>query len=239
MGEARRRQARDQEAGRYLRTALDQAARDAYAVQGATAFETSERAIALHEAGHAVAGVAIAGLLPSSIMLRPEADVHETYGPMVRLGTCVYPAGTLFNRAIDTRIDPIEIIISNAAYRLGSSLDEQLDAEGMLLGAAFRLGLPVRNRPALLVLSRMALANSLSTNKTAIERTAAALIARRDLEAAALADMLADVSRCDPPFAEWVVARIPECIQAAGGDVMTMLSRMRPAALKHLAGAAP
>ena len=43
--------------------------RHAYAKQGLAAFEITERATTLHEAGHAVAGVAMFGEVPDSISL--------------------------------------------------------------------------------------------------------------------------------------------------------------------------
>ena len=72
MGEAKRRAAagggRSLKLSEQLREALEpsikHAARIAYANQGEAAFEVTERATSLHEAGHAVVGYAIADDLP-------------------------------------------------------------------------------------------------------------------------------------------------------------------------------
>lgn len=249
MGEAKRRRAAGVKTG-WAKTPLSgfspqliEAMKHAYGMQGLAAFEVTERATALHEAGHAVVGRAIAGETPLSLTIGSQAIARSRSFGSPKIGLCEHSPGSLFNRDIDVRVEPPETVIEVAAfriagqaaeavcdpgdYRIGSSLDEDLEAQMILNGVAkVRLGLSPNNAPALTVLTRIATANVLWANRKAVERVAAALIESHALDQPALAELLANVARADPPIGAWVLTKLPLLIAEAGGDVRGMMGQL-------------
>jgi hypothetical protein len=181
---------------------------------------------------NAVAGTAMSGEAPLSLSLSLGIEAGKA-------GFCTYRNGARFNRWMDTRIAPPEEVIERAAYtiagqaaeavldlkdyRWGSSLDEQLETEAILNGLGLRLGLSMDNATALIFLTRVAVSMLLDENRDRVERTAAALIARRKLDQAGLPDLLAGVARPDPSVGQFVLAHVQATIGAENGNVRAML----------------
>jgi hypothetical protein len=232
-----------------MRTDLEAAVCKIFMEHGPAAFEITERATALHEAGHAVIAMSLAGLVPVSMTIGLCSAEHPMLGTRIRAGETLLEPGSAFNRILDVRIEKPQDVIENAAfhlagqaaealcdwkdYRWGSSLDEQYEAEAILNGVAHhRLGLPKRQWCALILITRIALFGILGSNRTVLERVAAALISSRKLERPELERLLADVPRANPPLGEWVLAETPAFIrQVPDGDLESMLddfeSKMR------------
>jgi hypothetical protein len=205
-----------------------------------------ERATALHEAGHAVAGFAFTRGVPSSVSLERHAHQDRDFGAAVRFGVCEWPADSLFGRDMDVRVDPPEDIIAVAAqrmagqaaeflcdqddYRAASSLDETVEADAVLLGLGqLRFGLSTSNAPAFILLTRAATWQTLATSRQVIERAAAQLITKQKLDQPELANLLADVSQPEPPIGKFVISQVDKCIEAADGDVRRMIARLAAA----------
>ena len=201
-----------------------EASRRAFAKQGAAAFGVTERATALHEAGHAVAGASIAGLVPVSVSLGTSTMHDPAFGEVLQFGCCEYSPGSLFARDLDVRVDPPEDVIAVAMqrfagqcaefmcdredYRDGSSIGEDMETQAVLVGLGeMRLGLSQANAPALVVLTRTITWQVLRANQAIIERIAAALIAKRSLDQTAMAELLTDVSASDQPGGAWVLSQ--------------------------------
>jgi hypothetical protein len=211
MGEAKRRrsagliagEARPKSFGKdrherersIYKSELTRATRHAYKKQGHAAFEVTERATALHEAGHAVVARSIAGEIHETINLEQKTVDDPLAGPTLRLGECIYAEGSLFARTMDVRVDPVEdvfavcvhMIAGQAAefmcdrddYREGSSLNETVQAGACLLGLGdSRLGLG-DNGAALIPLAKTVAWRVLDLNREAVERLAARIDAAR------------------------------------------------------------
>jgi len=246
VGEAkRRRQWRQTVEGSLeaMRENLASAVTDVISRHGLEAFEISERATALHEAGHAVAGNSLAGLVPLSLSIGshvPQASVVDAaadraLGISSKAGLCLQPEGSRFTRSVDVNVTQPEEVIESAAYRLagqaaealcdfknyrwGSSLDEQVEMESILGGLGlFRLGLTQSQCPALILLTRLAVWRMLQSNKAVIERIADALIAERFLDHTTLAGLLQDVRAPQPPIGEWVLSQVRPLLLAQDDD---------------------
>jgi hypothetical protein len=234
MGEAKRRAAAgggrsaklSEELREVLEPSIKDAARIAYAHQGEAAFEITERATSLHEAGHAVVGYAIAGDLPLQVSIGAQIR-QSSLGSTHVVGWCPYGHDSIFGRVINFATAPPEETIAFAAqmlagqtaemvfdgddYRLGSSLDDQASGIHALKSLLeLRLDLDDRDSPkTLCTLTLQAVAKTLESNRTTVERIAAALIERRSLSRAEIAAMVADVRR-EPSFGESILSRLKE-----------------------------
>jgi hypothetical protein len=104
-----------------------------------------------------------------------------------------------------------EMGFDRADYRLGSSLDDQASGIRALKSVLeLRLGLDDRGSlMTLCTLTLQAVAKTLESNRTTVERIAAALIERRSLSRAEIAAMVADVPR-EPSFGASILWRLKE-----------------------------
>jgi ATP-dependent Zn protease len=176
-------------------------------------FEMAERAVALHEAGHAVVSVAVTDFVPDTVLI---AAKHRNGFDRIVLGQCNH------SFAIEMMMDTPEHIIAWAGIRLAGQCAEsvfdkdhyrpsaseeivQAQADLVRLGEA-ELGLSHDSALALFSLTQIAVRKILETNAAAVERVAAALIVRRKLYRPALFKLL-DVDENN--IGEWVLANVP------------------------------
>jgi hypothetical protein len=161
---------------------------------------------------------------------------------MHRLGECTYAEGSLLSSTMDVRVSPIEdvfavcvhMIAGQAAefmcdrddYREGSSLNETVQAGACLLGLGdFRLGLG-DNGVALILLAKTVAWRALERNREAVERLAAALLERRSLKRAEIADLLAGVVILGKPTADHIRQAAENLIKQADGNVRAYVERL-------------
>jgi hypothetical protein len=171
-------------------------------------------------------GYAIADDLPLQMSIGAQTR-QSSLGPTHVVGWCPYGHDSIFGRVINFATAPPEETVAFAAqmlagqmaemgfdradYRLGSSLDDQASGIRALRSLLeYRLGLEDRNScMTLCTLTLQAVTKTLESNRTTVERIAAALIERRSLSRAEIAAMVAEVPR-EPSFGASILSQLKE-----------------------------
>ncbi len=131
-----------------VREAFAKLARQAYALQGLRAFENTERATALHEAGHAVVATAYGHLVSRARIRRKQIGeqkiwVGRTYYDVV---PCTGP-GSAVRDDLDAACNLIDGVLAEQMFdgddfRLGSSINEIVFFQCVVENIAFKTRAP-------------------------------------------------------------------------------------------------
>ena len=178
---------------------LNELARDAFAAQGARAFENTERATAFHEAGHAVVATASGRRVARvRIKRRRVGDLkvwlgHTDDGVFNRTDEATSVDDDCFTAANIIAGWVAEILFDTRDMRAGSSLDEIIIFRGIVANIAFKTGRPHTEIAAEVIHNVGAI---LKRHRDLVERLAAALMRVGTLRGARLARLLAEVGGC-------------------------------------------
>ena len=162
------------------------------ATSGPRAFECPKTSAAFHEAGHCVVG-ALHGSIPSKVTIWPIVElgrpqwIGRTYG----LPTCRVDKSTCaeadLKHARSQLAGVVSEILFDPDYRQGSSLDEIVTAQGIVLSAAMKL---CRDPEQLWVETLVEVAWQLKTNELLLRQISGVLMRRGSVKSRQLQQIL-------------------------------------------------
>jgi hypothetical protein len=179
----------------WLALAISEKRDLAFAIGGPRAFECPKTSAAFHEAGHCVVG-AVQGERPSKATIWPISEhgreqwIGRTYGlPKWRVDGTTLAEDDLCH-ARSELAGVVSELLFDPDFRLASSVDEIVRAQGIALTAATKLR---RNVPQFWLETLVSVATILRANERVVRDIATELMNRRSVKAIRLAYLLQSI----------------------------------------------